>query len=133
MNAPVLPKVGMKVDEFLAWSARQPDDRYELVNGEVVAMTRDTVRHNRTKAAAWRALDDAVRGAIGTLGIDPACLFKMALPIIDDLIGSKLLYKIDVRPGRRGNHIRSLRFCKLNREESHRPRSSVYKDSFALL
>ena len=63
MNAPVLPKARMKVDEFLAWSARQPDDRYELVDGEVVAMTRDTVRHNLTKLAACRALDDAVRSA----------------------------------------------------------------------
>jgi Uma2 family endonuclease len=63
MNAPVLPKKRMKVDEFLAWSARQPDDRYELVDGEVVAMTRDTVRHNLTKLAACRALDDAVRSA----------------------------------------------------------------------
>jgi len=63
MNAPVLPKARMKVDEFLAWSARQPDDRYELVDGEIVAMTRDTVRHNRTKAAAWRTFDDAVRAA----------------------------------------------------------------------
>jgi Uma2 family endonuclease len=63
MNAPVLPKVRMKVDEFLVWSERQPDDRYELVDGEIVAMTRDTVRHNRTKLAAARALEDAVRAA----------------------------------------------------------------------
>jgi Uma2 family endonuclease len=53
----------MNVAAFLAWTEAQPDDRYELVNGEIVAMTRDTVRHNRTKAAAWRALDDAVRAA----------------------------------------------------------------------
>jgi Uma2 family endonuclease len=64
MNATVLPKMRMKVDEFLAWSQRQPDDRYELVDGQIVAMTRDTVRHNRTKAAAWRAIDDAVRAAV---------------------------------------------------------------------
>jgi Uma2 family endonuclease len=63
MNAPVLPKVRMKVDEFLTWSARQSDDRYEFADGEIVAMTRDTVRHNQTKFAAARALDDAVRGA----------------------------------------------------------------------
>jgi len=63
MNAPALPKARMKVEEFLAWSKRQPDDRYELVDGEIVAMTRDTVRHNRTKAAAFRALEDAVQGA----------------------------------------------------------------------
>jgi len=64
MNAPGVPKLRMKVDEFLAWSERQPDDRHELVDGEIVAMTRDTVRHNRTKAAVWRAFDDAV-GAAG--------------------------------------------------------------------
>ena len=63
MSATSVPKTRMKVDEFLAWSEGQPDDRYELVDGEIVAMTRDTVRHNRTKAAAWRTLDDAVRAA----------------------------------------------------------------------
>jgi Uma2 family endonuclease len=63
MNAPVVPKVRMKVDEFLAWSEQQPDDRYELVDGEIVAMTRDTVRHNRTKFAAAQTLDGAVRTA----------------------------------------------------------------------
>jgi Uma2 family endonuclease len=63
MNAPVVPKARMKVDEFLAWSERQPDDRYELVDGQIVAMTRDTVRHNRAKFAAARALEDAVRAA----------------------------------------------------------------------
>jgi Uma2 family endonuclease len=51
----------MKVPEFLAWAERQADDRYELVDGEIVAMTRDTVRHNLAKLAAYRALDDAVR------------------------------------------------------------------------
>jgi Uma2 family endonuclease len=63
MNAPGVPKVRMKVDEFLVWSARQSDDRYELADGEIVAMTRDTVLHNQTKFAAARALDDAMRGA----------------------------------------------------------------------
>ncbi len=63
MNAPIVPKVRMKVDDFLAWSERQPDDRYELVDGEIVAMTRDTVRHNRTKFAVARALEDAARAA----------------------------------------------------------------------
>jgi Uma2 family endonuclease len=63
MSTTSLPKGRMKVAEFLAWSERQPDDRYELVDGEIVAMTRDTVRHNRAKLAAYRALDDAVRAA----------------------------------------------------------------------
>jgi Uma2 family endonuclease len=72
VNAPVLPKVRMKVDEFLAWSARQPDGHYELVDGEVVAMTRDTARHNLAKLAACCALGDAVRtaGLSGEVFID---------------------------------------------------------------
>jgi Uma2 family endonuclease len=63
MSTTALPKARMSVAEFPAWSEQQPDDRYELVDGEVVAMTRETVRHNRTKFAAARALDDAVRPA----------------------------------------------------------------------
>jgi Uma2 family endonuclease len=64
MNTHVLPKQRMKVPEFLAWAEKQPETaRYELVDGEIVAMTRDTVRHNRAKAAAYRALHGAVRAA----------------------------------------------------------------------
>ncbi len=63
MNAPVLPKVRMNVDEFLVWSERQPDDRYELVDGEIIAMTRDTIGHNQAKLAACLALYEAVRVA----------------------------------------------------------------------
>jgi len=63
VNVPLSPKVRMKVDEFLVWSERQPDDRYELIDGKIVAMTRDTVRHNRAKLAACIALRDAVRAA----------------------------------------------------------------------
>jgi Uma2 family endonuclease len=63
MSTTSLSKGRMEVPEFLAWSERQPDDRYELVDGEIVAMTRDTVRHNRAKLGAYRALDDTVRAA----------------------------------------------------------------------
>jgi Uma2 family endonuclease len=63
MNVSLVPKVRMNVDEFLAWSERQPDDRYELVDGEIVAMTRDTIGHNRAKFAACLALYNAVRAA----------------------------------------------------------------------
>jgi Uma2 family endonuclease len=88
VNAPALPKARMKVDEFLAWSARQPDDRYELVGGEVVAMTRDTVRHNLAKLAACCALGDAVRtaGLPGEVFID-----GMGMPV-----GNKTLRMPDV-------------------------------------
>ena len=41
MSAPALPKVRMKVPEFLAWANEQPDTRYELVDGEIVAMAPD--------------------------------------------------------------------------------------------
>lgn len=60
MNAP-LPSITMTVPEFLTWSARQPEtERYELVDGKVISMTRDSVKHNRTKFAIARTLEDAV-------------------------------------------------------------------------
>ena len=58
-----LPKQRMKVPEFLAWAEAQPQGRYELVNGEVVAMAPERVRHNLVKAAVFRTLDNAVRSA----------------------------------------------------------------------
>jgi Uma2 family endonuclease len=58
-----LPKQRMKVAEFLAWAEAQPQGRYELVNGEVVVMAPERVRHNLVKAAVFRALDNAVRAA----------------------------------------------------------------------
>jgi Uma2 family endonuclease len=63
MNRHVSPKQRMKVPEFLAWANEQLDSHYELVDGEVIAMTRDSVRHNLTKGAAYVALRDAVRAA----------------------------------------------------------------------
>jgi Uma2 family endonuclease len=46
MNAPVVPK--MNVAQFLDWSQRQQDDRHELVDGEIIALTRD-VHHQRNE------------------------------------------------------------------------------------
>jgi Uma2 family endonuclease len=64
MNVSLVPDVRMTVEEFLAWSERQPDqDRYELVDGEIVAMTRDTIQHNRTKGRAYRAICEALEVA----------------------------------------------------------------------
>ena len=68
MSTSLAPARQMNVAEFLVWTEAQPDDRYELVDGEIVAMTRDTVGHNLAKAWAWRALDDAVR----TAGLSPS-------------------------------------------------------------
>jgi Uma2 family endonuclease len=58
-----LPKQCMKVPEFLAWAEAQPQGRYELVNGEVVAMAPERVRRNLVKLAVARALGDAVKRA----------------------------------------------------------------------
>lgn len=63
MNAP-LPSVSMTVPEFLAWSERQPEtDRYELVDGKVVAMSPERNRHNLVKLEVAIALREAVRRA----------------------------------------------------------------------
>jgi Uma2 family endonuclease len=57
------PKQPMKVPEFLAWATEQLDSRYELVDGKVVAMAPERLRHALVKHAAARALEDAVRAA----------------------------------------------------------------------
>jgi Uma2 family endonuclease len=63
MNAPALPKQRMKVPELLAWVNEQLDGRYELVDGEIVAMAPERLRHALVKHAVARALEDAVRAA----------------------------------------------------------------------
>jgi Uma2 family endonuclease len=64
MNVSLVPDVRMNVDEFLAWSERQPDDhRYELVDGEVVPMSPERYRHSLVKFEAAKALDAAVKAA----------------------------------------------------------------------
>lgn len=61
MNAPAA--IRMKVPEFLKWTEAQTRGRFELVNGEVVAMAPERARHNLAKGAAYRALGDAVASA----------------------------------------------------------------------
>ena len=53
----------MTVPEFLAWAAKQPRGRYELVRGEIVAMAPERAGHNIVKLAVARALSDAVARA----------------------------------------------------------------------
>ena len=57
-----LPKAKMTVDEFLAWAENRPG-RYELIGGEVYAMSPERARHAETKAAAYTALSQALRRA----------------------------------------------------------------------
>jgi Uma2 family endonuclease len=63
MNTHVAPKRRMKVPEFLAWVNEQLDGRYELIDGEIVAMAPERLRHALVKHAAARALEDAVEAA----------------------------------------------------------------------
>jgi len=73
------PKIRMTVPEFLAWASAQPRGRYELVRGQVVAMAPERARHNLVKAAAFRALDDAVKRA----GL-PCTVFTDGMTVVID-------------------------------------------------
>ncbi len=53
----------MTVAEFLDWASTQPRGRYELVQGEVVAMAPERQRDVRVKGAVFPALGDAVARA----------------------------------------------------------------------
>jgi Uma2 family endonuclease len=58
--AETTPKSGMTVDEFIDWAMDQPSGRYELLDGEVYAMSPERVGHARAKVRAWRELDRAI-------------------------------------------------------------------------
>ena len=59
MPAPV--RKPMTSDEFIAWAMEQPDgERYELVAGEVVAMSPERLSHARVKHRIARLLEDAI-------------------------------------------------------------------------
>lgn len=64
------PMARMTVDEYLAWAADRPG-RYELVDGRVVAMSPQTVRHVEAKVSALMALRFARRAllAMSRLGL----------------------------------------------------------------
>ena len=54
----------MTADEFIAWAMTQPEGRrYELVAGEIIAMSPERVGHNEGKLEVVVALRDAIRGA----------------------------------------------------------------------
>jgi Uma2 family endonuclease len=69
----------MTVAEFLDWAIAQPRGRYELVQGEVVAMAPERALHNRVKGAVFRALDDAVKRA----GL-PCTVFTDGMTVVID-------------------------------------------------
>jgi hypothetical protein len=50
----------MTSDEFIAWAMEQPEtSHYELVAGEVVAMSPERSAHALTKARFWRRMEGA--------------------------------------------------------------------------
>src|SRR5690348_5100494 len=54
----------MTADEFIEWAIGLPDgERYELVGGELVAMSPERATHTRTKHRTAVALESAVRHA----------------------------------------------------------------------
>jgi len=57
------PEPTMTVEAFLDWSQRQPSGKFELVDGVVVAMAPEQVRHARTKFATVAALKAATAAA----------------------------------------------------------------------
>jgi len=80
MNVALKP---MTVEGYLAWLEQQPGGRYELVNGQVVAMNAQRIEHAETKLAIAFALRDALRGgpchAVGdgmAVKIDDATVYE---------------------------------------------------------
>jgi Uma2 family endonuclease len=55
------PPGRMTVEQFVDWAMAQPDGRYELIDGEVVAMAPERAAHARLKARIWRAFDEQIR------------------------------------------------------------------------
>lgn len=51
----------MTVDEFIPWAMAQPTGRYELVRGEVVAMSPERSRHRQVKATIFMTLTAALQ------------------------------------------------------------------------
>ena len=55
-------KLRMTADEFIPWAMNQPK-RYELVGGEVVAMSPERVGHTESKGNIYVALRQAIQSA----------------------------------------------------------------------
>ena len=53
----------MTSDRFIAWAMDQPQGRYELVAGEIVAMAPERSIHSITKGRVYRRLAEAVEAA----------------------------------------------------------------------
>ncbi len=72
-----LPIEKMTSQAFLDWTSSQPKGRYELVDGEVVAMAPERVRHVIVKGNVFSAL----RQAIGDAGL-PCMVFTDGASVV---------------------------------------------------
>lgn len=58
-----LPKSTLTAAQFIAWAEQQAEGRYELIDGEVVMMSPETVRYADSKGAIYVALRNAIHDA----------------------------------------------------------------------
>jgi Uma2 family endonuclease len=63
MNAPVPAVKRMTTTEFLAWADTQDQDKFELFEGEIIAMEPERVGHATAKLSAVNALAAAIKTA----------------------------------------------------------------------
>ncbi len=56
-----IPPGRLNRDDYRHWAEAQPHGRFEFVADEVVAMSPERAEHIDAKAAAWRALRQAIR------------------------------------------------------------------------
>jgi Uma2 family endonuclease len=75
-----LPQQKMTTREFLDWATSQPKGRYELVDGEVVRLGPEKLRHVIVKGNITCALQDAVRRA----GLSHAVFMSGISVVIND-------------------------------------------------
>jgi Uma2 family endonuclease len=59
MNLALKP---MTADAYLAWLEEQPTWRYELVDGQIIAMNPQRLEHIKVKVAVARVLQDVLKG-----------------------------------------------------------------------
>lgn len=58
-----IPAGPMTVEEYLPWAEAQPRGRFELLDGQVLAMAPERAAHLRAKAASFLALYSAIKAA----------------------------------------------------------------------
>jgi Uma2 family endonuclease len=66
----------MTIPDFLAWTERHEEGRYELIQGEIVPLPREPSEHVAAKGKIWRAIAEALVRAgapceahVGGLGV----------------------------------------------------------------